>query len=163
MPGYQPAGLPSGLIPASSQVVFERSFEESLRHTLHLHPEGEVIYVPMPDRSAQMMTINRGCGLEARTKVVEYCDYFEVKESDEMHAVGTKLGSMAGSAYNALLKAAMRKYGFGVHVLDLFQNDNIRAKLTAGQWPSVSNPEGSWEGWASWRFAFAAGVINGRS
>jgi hypothetical protein len=62
---------------------------------------------------------------------------------------------MCASTYNALVGNAMRKYGVGVHIVDLFEN-NIKAHVLYNGTPSVADPEGIASGWASYKFKFAA-------
>jgi hypothetical protein len=62
---------------------------------------------------------------------------------------------MGASAYNALVGKAMRKYGVGVCITDLFEN-NIKATVVYPDPLSVCDPAGIVHGWAAWRFKFAA-------
>lgn len=93
-------------------------------------------------------------------KLVDYSDYFDIVETDAVSSIALKAGMGAVSTYNALLGAAMRKYGYGLHVTELLQPaDNLRFTCMYNCGPSLSDPEGLRHGWVAWRFKFGAGRI----
>jgi hypothetical protein len=90
--------------------------------------------------------------------VEEYCDWFDVQRADNLQEIAVRLGHMCASAYNALVGNAMRKYGVGVCITDLFEN-NVKVTFVYPDTPSVCDPAGIGHGWAAWQFKFAAATI----
>lgn len=89
--------------------------------------------------------------------VEEYADYIELGGHQDALKAAESLGFAAGSLFNSLASNAMRKYGWGVHILDPLVN-NLKFHCVLNSEPSVADPAGIIPGWTAFRLKFAAGA-----
>ena len=135
---------------------FQQAFEQTVRQDMRFYDKGQIDWLKLSKTDAPCHVIQ--LGVICNTKYVsleEYCDWFNTQPTDVITVVAERLGHMCASTYNALVGNAMRKYGVGVHIVDLFEN-NIKAHVLYNGTPSVADPVGIASGWASYKFKFAA-------
>jgi hypothetical protein len=120
--------------------------------------ERERIYmVPLP---ASYLTavhmIDRNCEQQT-VELVEYADYINIEKDADLMRKAEIAGVALASGYALLVGAALRKHGFDLTVVDLFEN-NLFINIVTNSSPSYADVEGKWRGWIAWRYKFAVGA-----
>ena len=133
---------------------FNHTFEQTVRKDMRFYDKDQINWVKLPEQHVSYVHFSGYFDHPSPAAVEEYCDWFDVKRDDKLESVAVRLGHMCASAYNALVGNAMRKYGVGVYITDLFEN-NVKVVLALPDTPSVCDPAGA-NGWASYKFKFAA-------
>jgi hypothetical protein len=133
---------------------FNQKFEETVRKDLRFYNKDQIKWVKLPEHSVMCLKVFTYGEDSIVATVEEYCDWFDVQREDNLREIAVRLGHMCASAYNALVGNAMRKYGVGVCITDLFEN-NIKATVVYPDTP-MCDPVVIGHGWAAWRFKFAA-------
>jgi hypothetical protein len=87
--------------------------------------------------------------------VREYADWFSFAQGVSLEDVAIRIAQMCASTYNALVGNAMREFGVGVYITDLF--DNVKSTIVINDGPTFADPTAEVRGWAAYRFKFAAG------
>ena len=147
---------PSGLDAPALDNLFSSEFFRTVRKHVHFHNVGEVVYKPVLAQD-KVFEVKYGDPIKV-IDVEDYSDYLNLALRNDLKKVAEQLGMMAASAYNALLGAAKRKHGFGLTVVDLFANGNLRSYMKLNTEPSVADPMCMIAGWASYKFKFGAGA-----
>jgi hypothetical protein len=136
-----------------------KTMEEAARRQLHFLDKAEINFVEIPgDLRTTRVVPYATNDFGGAIPLEEYADYFDLKENDVLEEKAIQLGMMCASAYNALLKNAMRKYGWGLYTVDLFKN-NVRFVAVGNSGPSIADPAGIIRGWMAYRFLFGAGTV----
>ena len=145
--------------PVTQQALakLEKAFFDAARKQLRFLDKTKVKLVEIPERAAITM-ISYDSGLRRNVVLLqEYSDYYELQHGDNFEAVAEKLGFAAGSLFNGLATHAMRKYGWGVSIVDPLTN-NMKFTCVSNAGPSVADPMGDLMGWMSFRLQFGAGA-----
>ena len=145
--------------PVTQQALakLEKAFFDAARKQLRFLDKTKVKLVEIPERTAMTM-ISYDSGLRRNVVLLqEYSDYYELQHGDNFEAVAEKLGFAAGSLFNGLATHAMRKYGWGVSIVDPLTN-NMKFTCVSNAGPSVADPMGDLMGWMSFRLQFGAGA-----
>jgi len=87
--------------------------------------------------------------------VREYADWFSFAQGVSLEDAAIRIAQMCASTYNALVGNAMREFGVGVYITDLF--DNVKSTIVINDGPTFADPTAEVRGWAAYRFKFAAG------
>jgi hypothetical protein len=90
-------------------------------------------------------------------ELVEYADYINIEKDADLMRKAEIAGVALASGYAVLVSAALRKHGFGITTVDLFEN-NLVVNIVTDSSPSVADVEGKWRGWIAWRYKFAVGA-----
>lgn len=143
--------------PVTQQALakLEKAFFDAARKQLRFLDKTKVKLVEIPERTAMTM-ISYDSGLRRNVVFLqEYSDYCDLQHWDNFEAVAEKLGFAAGSLFNGLATHAMRKYGWGVSIVDPLTN-NMKFTCVVNAGPSIADPTGDLMGWMSFRLQFGA-------
>ena len=113
---------------------FQQAFEQTVRQDMRFYDKGQIDWLKLSKTDAPCHVIQ--LGVICNTKYVsleEYCDWFNTQPTDVITVVAERLGHMCASTYNALVGNAMRKYGVGVHIVDLFENTEGQSLVDTNQ------------------------------
>ena len=151
------ASTPATPVTQQALAKLEKAFFDAARKQLRFLDKTKVKLVEIPERAAITM-ISYDSGLRRNVVLLqEYSDYYELQHGDNFEAVAEKLGFAAGSLFNGLATHAMRKYGWGVSIVDPLTN-NMKFTCVSNAGPSVADPMGDLMGWMSFRLQFGAGA-----
>ena len=151
------ASTPATPVTQQALAKLEKAFFDAARKQLRFLDKTKVKLVEIPERAAITM-ISYDSGLRRNFLLLqEYSDYYELQHGDNFEAVAEKLGFAAGSLFNGLATHAMRKYGWGVSIVDPLTN-NMKFTCVSNAGPSVADPMGDLMGWMSFRLQFGAGA-----
>lgn len=128
--------------------------ETELRRRLRFYDRDGINWIKLPEHSnvITVLTSDIHTGIE----LGEYADYIDIRPGESLEDAAKKIGLGCACAFNALVGKAMRDYGKGVYVTDLFEN-NVRLNIVQNDQPSIADPLGIIPGWAAFRFLFGAG------
>lgn len=160
MTGYSPAITPGFLADAA-----KREFYKAVQQHLRFQDKTRINWIPLESAmqsSPSFYTVPSVVDPETRLNIelVDYSDYFDIREDEDIEALAGKAGFAAASGYNLLLGAAMRKYGYGLYATELLMpSDNLNFTVMLNHGPSLSDPTGLLYGWMAWRFKFGAGAF----
>ena len=151
------ASTPATPVTQQALAKLEKAFFDAARKQLRFLDKTKVKLVEIPERAAITM-ISYDSGLRRNVVLLqEYSDYYELQHGDNFEAVAEKLGFAAGSLFNGLATHALRKYGWGVSIVDPLTN-NMKFTCVSNAGPSVADPMGDLMGWMSFRLQFGAGA-----
>jgi hypothetical protein len=131
--------------------------EHTARKHLRFYDKDKINWITLPENRERLRLSVITSNAHSALKLDEYADYFTLHEGDVLETKAKELGLMCASTYNCLLQKAMREFGWGVYVTDLFEN-NVKFTVLVNPPPSISYPEGLSHGWMAYRFNFAAGL-----
>lgn len=133
----------------------DESFNSALRKHLRFYDKTRINWVELPKEHCEFIAVGSGIGNAVRIK--QYADYINLEPTDNVEEKAKLVGLMCASVYNCLMQSAMHEFGFGLSVVDLFEN-NLKFVYVLNDSPSVSDPMNTIYGWMSYRFKFAAGA-----
>ncbi len=136
---------------------FDSMFVSTVRTNLKFYNKDQINWVKLPEQSVTVLQLYRYGNDSSTVSIDQFCDYFDLNWEDSLEETATRLGHMCASTYNALVGNAMRKFGVGVCITELFEN-NLKGTVLINDGPSVVDPAGLMRGWASYRFQFGAGT-----
>lgn len=130
-------------------------FNSSLRKHLRFYDKTRINWITLPKDSYDLIYVANN--VENPTILVrQYADYINIEPTDSLEEKAKLVGLMCASVYNCLVQQAMHEFGFGLRVVDLFEN-NLKFTYVINDSPSVVDPMNIVPGWMSYRFKFAAG------
>ena len=151
------ASTPATPVTQQALAKLEKAFFDAARKQLRFLDKTKVKLVEIPERAAITM-ISYDSGLRRNVVFLqEYSDYCDLQHWDNFEAVAEKLGFAAGSLFNGLATHAMRKYGWGVSIVDPLTN-NMKFTCVSNAGPSVADPMGDLMVRMSIRLQFGAGA-----
>jgi hypothetical protein len=137
---------------------FDALFEQTVRTNLKFYDKDQIRWITLPERSGSTLQLfSYQEAVSTCIAVDDYADHFNLELGYTIESSATRLGQMCASVYNSLVGVAMRKFGVGVCITELFEN-NLKAGIVVNPEPSVADPAGTLLGWAFFRFKFAAGT-----
>lgn len=136
--------------PSDSKKVDE-TFNSSLRKHLRFYDKTRINWINLPKEYCELVGVG-----SSTVPIRQYADYISLETIDNVEEKAKLVGLMCASVYNCLVQQAMHEFGFGLSVVDLFEN-NLKFTYVINDSPSVADPMNIVPGWMSYRFKFAAG------
>lgn len=142
------------ICPSDSKKTYD-AFDSALRKHLRFYDKTRINWINLPKEHCEFVNVVNSVG-SSTVPIRRYADYINTEATDNIEEKAKLVGLMCASVYNCLVQEAMHEFGFGLSVVDLFEN-NLKFNYVVNDCPSADDPMNVVPGWMSYRFKFAAG------